>query len=648
MPVKVTVEIAQQICGIAKLIYDQVMLAKANKAQCSELSIRVRLVESTILKLKLDQSPDTDAYRSSLRTMVNCLSEALVFVKGFADVNWFRKILKAGTHQSEFANLFDKLYQASQLLNLGLSIQQIINHDATRKAMRKDAEANAANQDKIIELCEQSLAGFNKIQDQQLVLERQLRSMRLQFDKVSLREQKEKPQSKQKANSALSIADKYILHSYDLAFDQKIDQGSFATIFAGRWEGHAVAIKFIEGDLSADQQKQFVREVEIMHLLNNPAIPQFFGANMEANQAYLVMEYMPLRSLSDYQRSTTLTALEQYDLACQIASGLTYLHRQGVIHCDLKGRNILLAKKDERLVAKITDYGLSHLLHDKGIAPIDEVSQALAFSAPEMLLDSTAITPAIDIFSFGSLLWQLLRGKEPFDGISNELLLPRLKKGEQESLRDIPPQYASIISACWHKDPAMRPTPSEILQKLLVCKPAPVASAAPVVIHLADVKEAHGMAAEQNQEYKLARQHYEAAISAGSVKAKTKLATLLLTDNGGPIDKTRAAVLFKEAAEKGHDRAIHNLAVMCCNGDVHDRDAKQGIKLFIKAAERGHVASMQQLAKIYETGLYGTAKNPKLAAEWRIKSSSGPKLLSHKELPSSVFDTVAIAPTLTS
>lgn len=627
--------IIEQIYGVTKKIYDQVKLAEANKAQCQELGSRVQLIESTIRGLNMDATPNTEAYRATLKEMLKSLNESLEFIKNFADVHWFWKIVKAGTHEGDFAELFEKLYKAAQLLNLGLSAQQIMNQEATQKASQQDAQAIQASQAKITGLCKQNLAGINQIQEyQQLVLERQLRSIRLQFDKIALREQRAQSSAEQKSKAGLPIEEKYIIHSFDLAFDEQIDQGSFATVFAGRWEGQAVAIKFIEGSLSAEQKKQFIREVQIMNLLNNPAIPQFFGANLEAKQAYLVMEYMPLRSLSDYQQSHQLTPLEQHAVALQIANGLAYLHRQGIIHCDIKGRNLLLAKKDDRLMAKITDFGLSHLLQDKGIASIDEVSQAYAFSAPEMLQDASAITPAIDIFGFGSLLWQLLKGKEPFAGISNELLLPRLKKGEQEPLLGIPEQYAHIITACWQKDPARRLTAVELVKKLQQCTPSaeavplsPTPSKSSTITYLGDVKEAQGFVAEQKKEYVLARQCYEAAIASGSIKAKTKLATLLLTDQGGVPDKTRAATLFREAAEKGHDRAIYNLGIMYCNGEIPEGLVAQGIRLLNKAATRGHVQSMQTLAKIYETGQYGVTADPASAKKWRILATAGPKLI---------------------
>jgi len=118
-------------------------------------------------------------------------------------------------------SIYDKLFKASNLLNLGLSVQQLLNHEAAQDAARKDAEFIKDNQAIILSLCEQSVQGINRVQEHlELVIERQLRSIRLQFNKVIPQEGKSPSGSREvKRESRSTIPQKYIISSFDLAFE---------------------------------------------------------------------------------------------------------------------------------------------------------------------------------------------------------------------------------------------------------------------------------------------------------------------------------------------------------------------------------------------------------------------------------------------
>ena len=159
------VAIAKSIFIIAKQIYDQIKLAKANQEQCKELEERIRLIISAIPKL--EDLPKDEAYRQSLLALQKKFTECLNFIKQFSDTKWYLRILKAGNHQAQFVALHQDLHQAIQQLNLGLSTQQIIDRAEDRIQQQQDAEFIKKNQETIITLCAEGLTVAKELKDHQ-------------------------------------------------------------------------------------------------------------------------------------------------------------------------------------------------------------------------------------------------------------------------------------------------------------------------------------------------------------------------------------------------------------------------------------------------------------------------------------------------
>ena len=155
-----------------------------------------------------------------------------------------------------------------------------------------------------------------------------------------------------------------IIPNKEISRGKKIGEGGFGEVYKGTWNNYEVAIKVL---VLKDQMKKkdlvgdFIDEARAMAKLNNPAVIRLFGICTDPGKYAMVMELMPRGNLdgllSDRKRVILWNPL-RWQLAIDIGSGLSFLHKHGIIHRDLKSMNILLYGQ---LRAKITEFGLAKM-----------------------------------------------------------------------------------------------------------------------------------------------------------------------------------------------------------------------------------------------------------------------------------------------
>lgn len=224
-----------------------------------------------------------------------------------------------------------------------------------------------------------------------------------------------------------------------------------------RLTGQQVALKFVTApasQLSMDSQippseteshhrLALAQEFRILASLHHPNIIHVldYGFGQES-QPYFSMEYLPgAQTLTQAAQSVSLEA--RVDLLCQVLQALAYLHRQGILHRDLKPGNILV--RDGR--ARVLDFGLSSnaaLAHGR--------AGTLAYMAPEILRQGRAL-PASDLYALGVLACQVLGGELPFEGQDPAAILTRLPK--LDSLAEWP-ALRQWVATLLEKEPANR------------------------------------------------------------------------------------------------------------------------------------------------------------------------------------------------
>lgn len=246
-----------------------------------------------------------------------------------------------------------------------------------------------------------------------------------------------------------------------------------------------VAIKQIvsTAGLSNDEanaiRAQTIREGRTAAQLSHSHAIAMYDVALEAGEPWLVMEYLPSRSLAQaLQRTDALPPIEVAQIGAQIADALTQAHAAGIVHRDIKPGNILVVDRGRHLgLVKISDFGIAHTKGDTPTDTDDVITGTPAYFAPEVARGDDP-TEASDVFSLGATLYTATEGHPPFgiDGDSHELL-QRVARAEIIA----PQRSADITDALLHMlepDPARRPTMAQARDELLAAAIGPGANPA--------------------------------------------------------------------------------------------------------------------------------------------------------------------------
>uniref|UniRef100_A0A674EEX9 Mitogen-activated protein kinase kinase kinase 7 n=1 Tax=Salmo trutta TaxID=8032 RepID=A0A674EEX9_SALTR len=241
---------------------------------------------------------------------------------------------------------------------------------------------------------------------------------------------------------------------------QSLSLGTFGVVFKAKWKGKDVAIKTIE---SESERKAFVVELRQLSRVNHPNIVKLYGSC--DNPVCLVMEYAEGGSL--YNVLHGAEPLPQYSAShamswcLQCAQGVSYLHAmkpKALIHRDLKPPNLLLVQGGT--VLKICDFGTAcdiqtHMTNSKGSA---------AWMAPEVF-EGSNYSEKCDVFSWGIILWEGITRRKPFDEIGGSAfcIMWAVHRGTRPPMiKDLPEPIENLMTHCWDKDPAQRPSMEEV------------------------------------------------------------------------------------------------------------------------------------------------------------------------------------------
>lgn len=244
-----------------------------------------------------------------------------------------------------------------------------------------------------------------------------------------------------------------------LAYDPRLDR--------------QVAIKRIRAEVELDEtrRQRFRREAQVAAHLNHPAIVQVFDLLTEGDLEHIVMEYVPGKSLRSIVKQGALPVSQGLAMALRLADGVTYAHRRGVVHRDLKSENVLVTSQGE---PKITDFGIARRLLTEGaqetLTRDGMVLGTYRAMSPEQIRGEK-VDGRSDLFSFGVLLYEIFTGQSPFQAESETATLARVLNEEpepvQERVAEVPPELSALIAQLLQKDPHLRPrNAEEVAQRL--------------------------------------------------------------------------------------------------------------------------------------------------------------------------------------
>jgi serine/threonine protein kinase len=250
---------------------------------------------------------------------------------------------------------------------------------------------------------------------------------------------------------------------------EEIARGGMGVVYRAKQQGlnRVVALKMIlTGKLAGPQEVQrFHVEAKAAAQLHHPNIVAIYEVGEHGGQHFFSMEYVPGRSLASCLAGGPLPGKQAALLLEQVAQGVHYAHRKGILHRDLKPANILLDDNDR---PKITDFGLAKVMAPEGAAPsiagmthTGMVMGTPSYMAPEQANGAIRdLGPLCDVYGLGAVLYELITGRPPFKAESHvETILQVLNQDP------VPPRLINenldadletICLKCLEKDPALR------------------------------------------------------------------------------------------------------------------------------------------------------------------------------------------------
>ena len=253
-----------------------------------------------------------------------------------------------------------------------------------------------------------------------------------------------------------ALADRY-------AVESEVGRGGMAVVFLAEDLKHhrQVALKVLHPELTATLgAERFLHEIEIVAGLQHPHILPLYDSGEADGLLYYVMPYAEGESLRHrLDREKQLAVDESVRITVEVADGLDYAHRKGVVHRDIKPGNILLAEGH----ATIADFGIARAIEVARAERVTSTGLGVGtplYSSPEQATAQETLDGRTDIYSLGCVLYEMLAGEPPLTGATPQMIQAR-RVSETPStlhgLRDtVPPALDHVIARALARVPADR------------------------------------------------------------------------------------------------------------------------------------------------------------------------------------------------
>lgn len=244
---------------------------------------------------------------------------------------------------------------------------------------------------------------------------------------------------------------------------ERIAVGGMGEVLLGHDDGldRPVAIKRIRSEVAEDslRRRRFQREARLAARLDHSAIVRVYDICRDGPIESIVMEYAPGKTLRFLLKVGPFPVRYALCLAIEIADGLAHAHERGVVHRDLKTENVLVT---EDAHAKILDFGIAKWLlsEDEGLTQSSTLLGTCRAMSPEQAF-GLELDHRSDLFSFGTLLYELLAGISPFETVNDLVTLKRLSGDPHKPLLEVDPsipiELADLVDHLLEKQPDDRP-----------------------------------------------------------------------------------------------------------------------------------------------------------------------------------------------
>ncbi len=231
-------------------------------------------------------------------------------------------------------------------------------------------------------------------------------------------------------------------------FERELGRGGMATVFLARDLRHdrPVALKVLHPDLAVSLgAERFLREIRTAARLQHPHILSVHDSGAADGLLWFTMPYVEGESLRRrLERERQLPMNDALRIAREVADGLDYAHRHGVVHRDVKPENILLAEGH----ALVADFGISRALTSEG--PGERITESgvtvgtPAYMSPEQAAGES-VDGRSDVYALGSVLYEMLAGEPPFTGPTAQAVIAKRFHSEPTPIRALRPSVPEHV-----------------------------------------------------------------------------------------------------------------------------------------------------------------------------------------------------------
>lgn len=231
-----------------------------------------------------------------------------------------------------------------------------------------------------------------------------------------------------------------------------------------------VALKCVNAgkEVTPKRRRRQEREARAVAALSHPAIAQIYDIVEHEGRDWLVLEYIQGATLREVLGEGRMPVDRVLRIALQVAEGLAAAHEAGVLHRDLKAENVMISAGDR---VRLLDFGLAKIRDDDDSLTEEGVVVGTLSSVSPEQAEGGDVDERSDLFSLGSMLYQMLSGRHPFKSDTATATLNNVVRLDPKPLRqvspEVPVELAELVHGLLAKDPRRRPSSAREVQASL-------------------------------------------------------------------------------------------------------------------------------------------------------------------------------------
>jgi eukaryotic-like serine/threonine-protein kinase len=260
----------------------------------------------------------------------------------------------------------------------------------------------------------------------------------------------------------------------------ELGSGAMGTVYLARDVrlGRKIAIKLLPSQFTNDRDRlrRFQQEARAASALNHPNILTVYEVEQKEGLHYIATEFVDGVTLRQHMNNQRMSLDELLNAATQVASALQAAHAAGIVHRDIKPENVMI-RSDGYI--KVLDFGLAKLTEQEVSPATPETNPGVVMGTPRYMSPEQArgldVDLRTDIFSLGTVIYEMVTGKVPFEGETTSDIIAALIKDEPESMRltvpEAPLELEEVVKKALAKDLGLRyQTITELLSDLQTLK----------------------------------------------------------------------------------------------------------------------------------------------------------------------------------